>query len=82
MSVQDPSEVRLPPKYLIYTDYLVNFELFYKNIRNLDILSDEGIDFVKTRTKETSLSSYRKRLSCILHSYQKFRTSYCYVIIA
>ena len=24
----------LPPKYLDYTDYLVNFEFFYRNIRN------------------------------------------------
>ena len=49
----------LPPKYLDYADYLVNFELFYRNIRNLGILSNEDLDFVKTRTKEAALSSYR-----------------------
>ena len=49
----------LPPKYLDYADYLVNFELFYRNIRNLGILSNEGLDFVKTITKEAALSSYR-----------------------
>ena len=42
-----------------YADYLVNFELFYRNIRNLGILSNEDLDFVKTRTKEAALSSYR-----------------------
>ena len=47
----------LPPKYLDYADYLANFELFYRNIRNLGILSNEDLDFVK-RTKEAALSSY------------------------
>ena len=46
-------------KYLDYADYLVNFELFCGNIRNLGILSNEDLDFVKTRTKEAALSSYR-----------------------
>ena len=49
----------LPPKYLRYTDYLVNFELFHRNICNLGILSKEDLDFVKTRTKEGALSSYQ-----------------------
>ena len=49
----------MPPRHLDYTDYLVNFELFYRNIRNLGILSNEDLDFVKTRTKEAALSSYR-----------------------
>ena len=49
----------LPFKHLDYTDYLVNFELFYRNIHNLGILSNEDLDFVKTRTKEAALSSYR-----------------------
>ena len=34
----------LPP------DYLVNFELFYRNIRNLSILSNEDRDCNWTRT--------------------------------
>ena len=33
--------------------------MFYRNIRNLGILSNEDLDFVKTRTKEEPLSSYR-----------------------
>ena len=49
----------LPPKYLDYADYLANFELFYRNIRNLGILPNEDLDFVKTRIKEAALSTYR-----------------------
>ena len=50
----------LPPKQLKYTDYLVHFELFYGDIRNLEILSNEDLDYVKTKTKETALSSFRQ----------------------
>ena len=44
----------LPPKYLDYGNYLVNFELFYRNICNFGILSKEDLYFVKTRTKEAA----------------------------
>ena len=44
----------LPPKQLKYADYLVHFELFYIDIRNLEILSNEDLDFVKAKTKETA----------------------------
>ena len=50
----------LPPKQLKYADYLAHFELFYRDIRNLEILSNEDLDFVKTKTKETALSSFRQ----------------------
>ena len=50
----------LPPKQLKYADYLVHFKLFYRDIRNLEILSNEDLDFVKTKTKETALSSFRQ----------------------
>ena len=30
----------LPPKQLKYADYLVHFELFYRDIRNLEIFSN------------------------------------------
>ena len=50
----------LPPKQLKYADYLVHFELFYRDTRNLEILPNEGLDFVKTKTKETALSSFRQ----------------------
>ena len=46
-------------KYLDYADYLVDFELFYRNIRNLGIFSNEDLDSAKTITKEAALSSYR-----------------------
>ena len=49
----------LSHKYLDYADYLVNFDLFNRNIRNLGILSNEDLDFVKTRTKEAAFSPYR-----------------------
>ena len=48
----------LPHKYFNYTDSVLNFELFYRNICNLGILSNEGLDFVKAKT-ETTLFSYQ-----------------------
>ena len=47
-------------KQLNYADYLVHFELFYRNIRNLEVLPNEDLDFVKTKTKEAALSSFRQ----------------------
>ena len=44
---------------LDYEDYLVQFELFFRDIRNLEILSNEDLDFVTAKTKEAGLSSYR-----------------------
>ena len=41
----------LPPKKLSYSDCLVNFELFYRSIDNLNILSGDNLDYVKTRSK-------------------------------
>ena len=49
----------IPCKKLDYADYLVQFELFFRDIPNLDILSNEDLDFVKAKTKEGALSSYR-----------------------
>ena len=48
------------PSRLKYADYLVRFELFYRDIGNLQILSNEDLDFVKTKTKGTVLSSFRQ----------------------
>ena len=50
----------LPSKQLNYANYLVHFELFYSDIRNLEILSNEDLDFVTTKTKETALLSFRQ----------------------
>ena len=55
----------LPPKQLKYADYLAHFELFYRDICNLEILSNEDLDFVKTKTKETALSSFRRELTAL-----------------
>ena len=48
----------LPPKQLSYSDYLINFELFYRSIDNLKILSGDNLDFIKTRIKDTTLTSF------------------------
>ena len=40
-------------------DCLVQFGLFFRDIRNLNILFNEDLDFVNTKTKEAVLSSYR-----------------------
>ena len=50
----------LPAKQLFYANYLVHFQLFYKDVLNLEILSNEDLDFVKMKTKETALSSFRQ----------------------
>ena len=50
----------LLPKQLKYTHYFIHFELFYRDIRNLEILSIEDLDFVETKTEETALSTLRQ----------------------
>ena len=49
----------LSPKQLSYPDYLINFKLFYRSIDNLKILSGDNLDFIKTRIKDTTLTSFR-----------------------
>ena len=49
----------LPPKKLNYSDYLVNFELFYTSIDNLNILSGDNLDYAKTKIKDLVLISFR-----------------------
>ena len=49
----------IPCKKLDYADYLVQSQLFFRDIHNLDILSNENLDFVKAKTKKAALSSYR-----------------------
>ena len=39
-------------KQLKYADYLVHFELFQRDICNLEIFSNEDLDFVKTKLKK------------------------------
>ena len=61
----------LAPKQLNYTDYLVHFELFYRNIRNLKVLSNKDLDFVETKAKETALSSFRQYNKSPLENFSK-----------
>ena len=49
----------LPPEKLIYSDYLINFELFYRSIDNLNILSGDNLDFIKTKSKDAALTCFR-----------------------
>ena len=49
----------IPPKKLNNADYLVNFELFYGENPNLQVIYIEDIDFIKTSTKYTAPSSFR-----------------------
>ena len=48
----------LPSKKLSYADYLTNFEVFYRILRNLDLFSNGGLDFVKAKIKDTTLISF------------------------
>ena len=45
----------LPPKKL---SYLVNFELFHTHIDNLQILSRDNLDYIKTKIKYLALTSF------------------------
>ena len=38
----------------------MHFELLYRNIHNLEVLPNDDLDFMKTKTKETALSSFRQ----------------------
>ena len=48
----------IPPKNLNQVDYLVNFELFYKDIPNRQVLSAEDLDFINSKTKDIALPSF------------------------
>ena len=43
---------------LNHADYLVSFELFYRDIRSLEVLSAKDLDFIKTKTKDIALSLF------------------------
>ena len=49
----------LLPEKLSYSDYLINFELFYRNINDLNILSGDNLDFIKTKIKDATLTYFR-----------------------
>ena len=48
----------IPSKNLNQVDYLVNFELFYRDIPNRQVLSAEDLDFINAKTKDIALSSF------------------------
>ena len=48
----------LPPKKLSHSNYLGNFELFYRNIDNLKILSWYNLDYIETKIKDLALTSF------------------------
>ena len=47
-----------PPKQLYYSDYLTNFELCYRSNNDLNILSADNLDFIKTMTKDSTFMSF------------------------
>ena len=49
----------IPPKKLHHSHYFVNFQLFYRDICNLQVLSTGDLDFIKTKTKDIALFSFR-----------------------
>ena len=58
--LQNGLNFTISPKKLNHADYLVSFELFHRDIRNLQVLSAEDLGFIKTKTKDIALSSFRK----------------------
>ena len=53
------SKFNIPPKKLNHADCLVNFETFYRDICNLEVLSTEDLDLIKTKVRDVALSSFR-----------------------
>ena len=45
------------PRRCNYTDYLTNFELFFRSTPNLDVLSNGYLRFAKTKIKDTTIIS-------------------------
>ena len=58
--LQNGLNFTISPKKFNHADYLASFELFHRHIRNLQVLSAEDLDFIKTKTKDIALSSFRK----------------------
>ena len=48
----------IPPDKLEYSDYLLPFELLYRDIKDLDFLN-EKTNFLKAEIKDCALSSFR-----------------------
>ena len=61
----------LPLKQLSYSDYLINFEIFYRSTDNLEVLSGDNLDFIKTGIKDAALMSFH---TVMLMSHSNFLT--------
>ena len=57
-SLQKGLNFSIPPEKLNHADYLISFELFYRDIGNLQVLSTEDLDLINTKTKDIALSSF------------------------
>ena len=49
----------LPSKKLNYADYLVQCELLYRDIQNLEVLLNKNLHFIKTEVKDAVLTFYQ-----------------------
>ena len=50
--------IAIPPDKREYSDYLLPFELLYRDIKNLD-LPNEKTNFSKAKIKDCALSSFK-----------------------
>ena len=50
---------KISTKRMNHADYFVNFKVFYRDIDILSVLFSEHLDFIKEKSKNISLSSFR-----------------------
>ena len=81
--MQDPSKVSFNASKCELSDcekrFLakgLNLSLPTKHVRNLGILSNEDLDFIKTRTKDAALFFYRNYNKNVPQHLSKKRVSY------
>ena len=65
--LKSSSQLLLPPKKFSYSDYLVDFELFYRNIDNLNILSKNNLVYLKAKIKDLALTFFCNNNANISH---------------
>ena len=61
----------IPSKTVNYADYLVNFKLLHKDIRNLQVLSAEDLDFIKRKIRIYHCLLFALITTMCLNIYQK-----------
>ena len=49
----------IPPNKLNYADYCLRYELLFRDIKNIKKIDAGNLDFLKTKLKETALTSFR-----------------------